>query len=64
MARAGNAIFLVGPYRGGDFSAGVDTPAAVASLPRGYSGGVLTNEIEMVSRAPREHEEPAEHVAR
>jgi glycerophosphoryl diester phosphodiesterase len=41
---------VVGPYYGGDFSTGIDTLADIARLPDGYSGGVLTNEIGMVSR--------------
>jgi glycerophosphoryl diester phosphodiesterase len=50
MKSAGSPVFVLGPYYGGDFSTGMDTPADIARLPDGYSGGVLTNEIEMVSR--------------
>ena len=50
MKSASSPVFVLGPYRGGDFSTGIDTPADIARLPGGYSGGVLTNEIEMVSR--------------
>ncbi len=50
MTSAGSPVFVLGPYFGGDFSTGVDTLADIARLPDGYSGGVLTNEIEMVSR--------------
>jgi glycerophosphoryl diester phosphodiesterase len=49
MKSVDSTIFVLGPYYGGDFSTGIDTPADIARLPAGYSGGVLTNEIEMVS---------------
>lgn len=49
MARAGSSVFVIGPYRGGDFSSGLDTPEAIARLPRGYSGGVMTDEIGTVA---------------
>jgi glycerophosphoryl diester phosphodiesterase len=51
MKSVDSAIFVVGPYRGGEFSTGVDTHADVARLPAGYAGGVLTNDVEMLSRA-------------
>lgn len=50
MEAAGSAVFAIGPYRGGEFSTGLDTPADLARLPAGYSGGVWTNEIEVVGR--------------
>jgi glycerophosphoryl diester phosphodiesterase len=49
MTSVDSTIFVVGPYFGGDFSTGIDTHADIARLPAGYTGGVLTNEIEMVS---------------
>jgi glycerophosphoryl diester phosphodiesterase len=51
MGSAGSSVFVIGPYRGGAFSTGIDTPEDIARLPSGYSGGVLTNEIETVARA-------------
>jgi glycerophosphoryl diester phosphodiesterase len=51
MKSASSPVFVLGPYYGGDFSTGIDTVADIGRLPDGYSGGVLTNEIEMVSRA-------------
>lgn len=51
MRSAGSAVFVIGPYRGGDFSTGIDSPEDLARLPEGYGGGVFTNEIEMI--APR-----------
>jgi hypothetical protein len=41
----------LGPYRGGEFSTGIDTPDDLARLPAGYAGGVWTNEVEMVAHA-------------
>jgi glycerophosphoryl diester phosphodiesterase len=49
MKSAGSDVFVLGPYHGGDFSTGLDTRADLARLPDGYSGGVLTNEIEMAA---------------
>jgi glycerophosphoryl diester phosphodiesterase len=50
MKSAGSRVFVLGPYYGGDFSTGIDTPADLARLPDGYSGGIFTNEIDMISR--------------
>lgn len=55
MEAAGARVFVLGPWSGGDFTTGVDTPEAFAQLPAGYSGGVWTNEIELIgtlARAP------------
>jgi glycerophosphoryl diester phosphodiesterase len=46
MVSVGSAVFVVGPYHGGEFSTGMDSAEDLARLPDGYSGGVLTNEIE------------------
>jgi glycerophosphoryl diester phosphodiesterase len=48
MKSVDSTVFLLGPYYGGDFSTGIDTRAEIARLPSGYSGGIRTNEIEMV----------------
>lgn len=50
MTDAGSAVFVLGPYTGGEFSTGIDTPEMFARLPQGYSGGIWTNEIETVAR--------------
>lgn len=49
MNSVGNAVFVVGPYHGGGLSSGIDSSEEVARLPEGYSGGVLTNEIETIT---------------
>ncbi|MET3650208.1 glycerophosphodiester phosphodiesterase family protein [Phyllobacterium ifriqiyense] len=49
MNSAGVSVFVVGPYRGGDFSTGIDTAEELTRLPEGYNGGVLTNEIDVVA---------------
>lgn len=49
MADANSAVFVLGPYNGGEFSTGIDTPELFARLPRGYSGGIWTNEIETIA---------------
>lgn len=49
MSAANSAVFVLGPYRGGEFSTGIDTPELWRSLPANYSGGVWTNEIETIA---------------
>ncbi|MBR0715932.1 glycerophosphodiester phosphodiesterase family protein [Bradyrhizobium liaoningense] len=49
MRGANSVVFVLGPYHGGEFSTGIDTPELFARLPRHYSGGILTNEIDMVA---------------
>ncbi|MHC4045424.1 glycerophosphodiester phosphodiesterase family protein [Bradyrhizobium sp. 23AC] len=50
MNGVNSAVFVLGPYRGGEFSTGIDTPEAFARLPQGYSGGIWTNEIEAIAK--------------
>ena len=50
MNAAGSAVFVIGPYHGGDFSTGLDTAEDVLRLPRGYTGGILTNDIQTIGR--------------
>jgi len=49
MQAAGSEVFVLGPYRGGGFSSGIDTPDELARLPQNYSGGIWTNEIEAIA---------------
>jgi glycerophosphoryl diester phosphodiesterase len=49
MASAGTMVFLIGPYRGDEFSTGIDSVEDLARIPPGYAGGVLTNEIEAIA---------------
>ena len=53
MEAAGSTVFLLGPYGGGEFSTGVDTPDDLARIPEGYSGGIWTNEIEEIAKQLR-----------
>jgi glycerophosphoryl diester phosphodiesterase len=46
MEKAGSKVFLLGPYSGGDFSKGIDSPADFDRVPADYAGGIYTNEIE------------------
>jgi glycerophosphoryl diester phosphodiesterase len=43
-------VFVLGPYSGGEFSTGIDTPDLFARLPANYSGGIWTNEIEAMAK--------------
>jgi glycerophosphoryl diester phosphodiesterase len=54
MEAANSAVFVLGPYSGGEFSTGVDTPEVFRRLPEKYSGGIWTNEIEMIARLARQ----------
>jgi glycerophosphoryl diester phosphodiesterase len=49
MENAGSSVFVIGAYHGGDFSSGIDTREDVSRLPRGFTGGVMTNEIEAIA---------------
>lgn len=50
MSEADSAVFVLGPYEGGEFSTGIDTPELLKRLPTNYSGGIWTNEIEDIAR--------------
>jgi glycerophosphoryl diester phosphodiesterase len=50
MEAANSDVFVLGPYRGGEFSTGIDTPELFGRLPANYSGGIWTNEIEAIAR--------------
>jgi glycerophosphoryl diester phosphodiesterase len=54
MNEANSTVFVLGPYRGGEFSSGIDTPELWRRLPQNYSGGVWTNEIETIAALARE----------
>jgi glycerophosphoryl diester phosphodiesterase len=49
MKAANSEVFVLGPYRGGGFSTGIDTTEQFARLPQNYSGGIWTNEIEAIA---------------
>lgn len=49
MRRAGSEVVVLGPYSGGDFTTGIDTASDVATLPKGYDGGVWTNRIDAIA---------------
>ena len=53
MKAANSEVFVLGPYRGGEFSTGIDTPEQFARLPQNYSGGIWTNEIEAIAPLAR-----------
>ncbi|MVT52324.1 glycerophosphodiester phosphodiesterase [Bradyrhizobium yuanmingense] len=50
MNAVNSAVFALGPYSGGEFSTGIDTPELLARLPQSYSGGIWTNDIEAIAR--------------
>jgi glycerophosphoryl diester phosphodiesterase len=48
-----SSVFLLGPYKGGEFSTGIDSKDDLRRVPVGYTGGIWTNEIETIGRALR-----------
>ena len=52
MEGAGSRVFVQGDYHGG-WSTGIDTKEDLARLPAGYSGGILTDRIEVIAPALR-----------
>ncbi|MBO1909252.1 glycerophosphodiester phosphodiesterase [Microvirga sp. 3-52] len=57
MSQANSEVFALGPYGGGEFSTGIDTAEDLARLPARYSGGVWTNEVELVAGALKQGEQ-------
>ena len=53
MKAANSEVFVLGPYRGGEFSTGIDTAEQFTRLPANYSGGIWTNEIETIAPLAR-----------
>jgi glycerophosphoryl diester phosphodiesterase len=53
MALVRSSVFLLGPYKGGEFSTGIDSEDDLRRVPVGYTGGIWTNEIETIGRALR-----------
>lgn len=53
MRAAGSEVLVLGPWSGGDFSTGIDTPEALAALPEGLDALIWTNRIEKVGPALR-----------
>jgi glycerophosphoryl diester phosphodiesterase len=49
MKAANSEVFVLGPYGGGGFSTGIDTPEQFVRLPQNYAGGIWTNEIEIIA---------------
>lgn len=49
MKASNSEVFVLGPFRGGEFSTGIDTPEQFARLPQNYAGGIWTNEIEVIA---------------
>lgn len=54
MRSADTAVFVAGDYAEGDAgSSGIDDTAALAELPAGYDGGILTNRIDLIGPLAR-----------
>lgn len=50
MEGAGSRVFVQGEHHGG-WSTGIDTKEDLARLPEGYSGGIITDRIDVVAPA-------------
>lgn len=53
MESVGSAVFVLGAYHGGP-SRGVDSLEELDQLPRRYTGGIWTNELELITEALRD----------
>ena len=53
MERAGTGVVLIGVYGGEGFSRGFDDPDRLAELPPRYSGGIWTDNIDLIGPAVR-----------
>lgn len=56
MESVGTNVYLLGPYHGGEFSDGIDDPALLDRLPRGYSGGISTDQLDVIAPAVAQRE--------
>jgi glycerophosphoryl diester phosphodiesterase len=50
MGSVHSAVFVIGPYHGGDFSTGMDSTDDLERLPVGYTSGIMTNEIVLTAK--------------
>lgn len=57
MEGAGTNVYLLGPYHGGGFSDGIDDPALLDRLPAGYSGGISTDQLDLIAPAMANREQ-------
>lgn len=48
MKAAGSEVILMGPYQGGDFTAGIDHAGQLALVPDNFDSYVWTNRIEVI----------------
>lgn len=53
MQAAGSDVILLGPYKGGGFSSGVDTLEMLKTVPQNFNGYIWTNRIELIAPAAR-----------
>lgn len=51
LRAADSELFVLAPYTGGGFNAGIDDVAALRELPPNFSGGIWTNRIEVIAPA-------------
>jgi len=51
MSRVGTRVVLFGDYHGGGLIQGFDDPGQLDELPRGYSGGIWTDRIDLIGPA-------------
>lgn len=51
MQHASSEVYVIGPWRGGEFSSGIDDVQQLDRLPRRFSGGIWTNRIDRIAPA-------------
>jgi glycerophosphoryl diester phosphodiesterase len=64
MQAAGTQVFVTGDLDDTGFSSGVDSPEALAGLPKGFAGGVWTNRIEVIGPLAKGQQAAGEAAAR
>ena len=58
MRAAGSEVFVIGPWKGGDFSTGIDDIETLQRLPPDFSGGIWTNRVDRIAPALGRRSQP------
>jgi glycerophosphoryl diester phosphodiesterase len=51
MRKASSEVYVLGPWRGREFSTGIDEVEQLDQIPRDFSGGIWTNRIDRIAPA-------------
>ena len=50
LTQYNTVIYAVGPYNGGAFSSGINTPDQLNLLPKNYAGGIWTDRVDIIGK--------------